>query len=126
MITHPRHVPSWACELFPFSHLKKHLLPRGRWQLNSSRSLAKAAESRKPVEFGLVKAIAKVQAAPGVQIVDVAEPCVSAGMVKIKLEAASVCGTDLHIYNWDAWASSRIQPPRIIGHEFCGTIVELG
>jgi threonine 3-dehydrogenase len=47
-------------------------------------------------------------------------------MVKIKLEAASVCGTDLHIYNWDPWASSRIQPPRIIGHEFCGMIVEVG
>ncbi|AIE86542.1 putative L-threonine 3-dehydrogenase [Fimbriimonas ginsengisoli Gsoil 348] len=48
------------------------------------------------------------------------------GQVKIKLEAASVCGTDLHIYNWDAWASSRIKPPTIIGHEFCGTIVEVG
>ena len=47
-------------------------------------------------------------------------------MVKIKLEAASVCGTDLHIYNWDAWSSSRIIPPRVIGHEFCGTIVEVG
>jgi threonine 3-dehydrogenase len=46
--------------------------------------------------------------------------------VKIKLEAASVCGTDLHIYNWDDWSSSRIQPPRIIGHEFCGTVVEVG
>lgn len=47
-------------------------------------------------------------------------------MVKIKLEAASVCGTDLHIYKWDPWAASRIKPPRIIGHEFCGTIVEVG
>jgi threonine 3-dehydrogenase len=37
-----------------------------------------------------------------------------------------VCGTDLHIYNWDAWSSGRIEPPRVIGHEFCGTIVEVG
>lgn len=54
------------------------------------------------------------------------EPRVGPNDVKIKLEAASVCGTDLHIYNWDPWAASRIQPPRIIGHEFCGTIVEMG
>lgn len=73
-----------------------------------------------------MKAIAKLHPAPGVEIIEAAEPQVSAGTVKIKLEAASVCGTDLHIYNWDPWAASRIIPPRIIGHEFCGTIVEVG
>lgn len=73
-----------------------------------------------------MKAIAKVRAAPGVEIIDAAEPQVLPGTVKIKLEAASVCGTDLHIYNWDAWSASRIHPPRIIGHEFCGTIIEVG
>lgn len=73
-----------------------------------------------------MKAIAKVRPEPGVEIVQVAEPSVGPGQVKIKLEAASVCGTDLHIYTWDPWAASRIVPPRIIGHEFCGTIVEVG
>lgn len=73
-----------------------------------------------------MKAIAKVRPAPGVEIVDVPEPTTAPGMVKIKLEAASVCGTDLHIYNWDSWSASRISPPRVIGHEFCGTIVEAG
>jgi threonine 3-dehydrogenase len=73
-----------------------------------------------------VRAIAKVRPEPGVEIVDVAEPTVEPGKVKIRLEAASVCGTDLHIYNWDGWSSSRIVPPRIIGHEFCGTVVEVG
>jgi threonine 3-dehydrogenase len=73
-----------------------------------------------------VKAIAKVRPAPGVEIVDVPEPTIKPGHVKLQLEAASVCGTDLHIYSWDAWSASRIQPPRIIGHEFCGTIVEVG
>lgn len=73
-----------------------------------------------------MKAIAKTRPAPGVEIIDVDEPTVRSGTVKIKLEAASVCGTDLHIYNWDAWAAGRIHPPRIIGHEFCGTIVEVG
>ena len=73
-----------------------------------------------------VKAIAKTRPEAGVEIVDVPEPLVRTGCVKIKLEAASVCGTDLHIYNWDPWAAGRIKPPRIIGHEFCGTIVEVG
>lgn len=63
---------------------------------------------------------------PGVEIIETSEPTVQPGTVKLKLEAASVCGTDLHIYSWDPWAASRIQPTRIIGHEFCGTIVEVG
>jgi len=73
-----------------------------------------------------LKAIAKVRPEPGVEIIEAAEPEVRPGHVKVRLEAASVCGTDLHIYSWDGWAASRILPPRIIGHEFCGTIVEVG
>ncbi|MGV3615980.1 MAG: L-threonine 3-dehydrogenase [Fimbriimonas sp.] len=73
-----------------------------------------------------MKAISKVRPEPGVEIVQVPEPTAGKGEVKIRLEAASVCGTDLHIYSWDPWAAGRIQPPRIIGHEFCGTIVEIG
>lgn len=73
-----------------------------------------------------MKAIAKTRPAPGVEVIEAPEPRIEPGKVKIKLEAASVCGTDLHIHRWDAWSSSRIVPPRIIGHEFCGTIVEVG
>jgi threonine 3-dehydrogenase len=73
-----------------------------------------------------VKAIAKVRTGPGVELIEAPEPHVQPGSVKIRLEAASVCGTDLHIYAWDPWAASRILPPRIIGHEFCGTVVEVG
>lgn len=79
-----------------------------------------------PGTIGPVKAIAKTRPAPGVEIIEVPDPQVKPGHVKLKLDAASVCGTDLHIYQWDAWSASRIVPPRIIGHEFCGTIVELG
>jgi threonine 3-dehydrogenase len=79
-----------------------------------------------PVHFRQVKAIAKVRPEPGVEIIEATEPQVAPGTVKLKLEAASVCGTDLHIYQWDEWSASRIKPPRIIGHEFCGTIVEVG
>ncbi len=73
-----------------------------------------------------MQAIAKLTAAPGLNLVDVPEPSTGPGQVKIKLEAASVCGTDLHIYQWDAWSASRVRPPRVIGHEFCGTIIEVG
>ena len=73
-----------------------------------------------------VKAIVKTKPEPGLNIIEVPEPPVQPGTVKIRIEKASICGTDLHIYNWDAWSSARIHPPRIIGHEFCGTIVEVG
>lgn len=73
-----------------------------------------------------MKAIAKTRPGPGVELIEAPEPQVKPGTVKLRLEAASVCGTDLHIYSWDPWAASRILPPRIIGHEFCGTIVEVG
>ncbi|MCW5940004.1 MAG: L-threonine 3-dehydrogenase [Fimbriimonadaceae bacterium] len=73
-----------------------------------------------------MKAIAKTRPEPGVEIIDVVEPTVRPGTVKIRVEHGSVCGTDLHIYNWDAWAQGRIHPVRVIGHEFCGTIVEVG
>jgi threonine 3-dehydrogenase len=67
-----------------------------------------------------------MRSAPGVEMVEVPEPKVLPGHVKLRVDAASVCGTDLHIYEWDEWSSNRIKPPRIIGHEFCGTIIEVG
>ena len=55
-------------------------------------------------------------------------PCPALGPrdVLIKVKAASICGTDLHIHDWDKWAQSRIRPPLVFGHEFCGEVVELG
>ncbi len=73
-----------------------------------------------------MQAIAKTHPGPGIEIIEVPEPSPGPGEVKIQLSAASVCGTDLHIYRWDHWAASRIQPPRVIGHEFCGIICEVG
>lgn len=46
--------------------------------------------------------------------------------VVVRVKATSLCGTDAHIYNWDPWAHERIRPPRIIGHELCGEVVEVG
>ncbi len=53
-------------------------------------------------------------------------PTVSTNEVLIKVEKTAICGTDLHIYNWDEWSQRTIHPPLVIGHEFVGEIVELG
>jgi threonine 3-dehydrogenase len=67
-----------------------------------------------------------MQPGRGISLIDVDEPEIRPGCVKLKVDRGSVCGTDLHIYQWDEWSSGRIKTPRIIGHEFCGTIVEVG
>ncbi|MCU0316742.1 MAG: L-threonine 3-dehydrogenase [Fimbriimonadaceae bacterium] len=72
-----------------------------------------------------MKAIAKTRPEPGLEIISVPEPTLKPGHVLLRVERGSVCGTDLHIFNWDGWSQGRIHPPRIIGHEFCGTIVEV-
>lgn len=74
----------------------------------------------------IMKAICKTRPAAGVEICEVPEPELQYGCVKVKVLRTSLCGTDLHIYNWDHWAASRMKPPLIIGHEFCGIIEEVG
>jgi len=73
-----------------------------------------------------LKAIAKTESAPGATLIDVPEPSVQPGTVKVQIQRTSVCGTDYHIYTWDPWAAGRIHPPRVIGHEWAGTIIEVG
>ena len=71
-------------------------------------------------------AIRKPGPAPGLSLERIPVPRPGAREVLVRVEAASVCGTDLHIHNWDQWAQSRIHPPLTIGHEFAGTVVEVG
>lgn len=73
-----------------------------------------------------MKALVKKFPEKGLWLEDVAEPTVCAGEVKIKIHKTAICGTDLHIYNWDEWSQKTIQTPRVIGHEYVGEIVELG
>ena len=71
-------------------------------------------------------AVVKPQAAPGADIREVKVPEYGRTDVLVKVKAASICGTDLHIYEWDRWAQNRIHPPLIPGHEFCGEVVAYG
>lgn len=76
---------------------------------------------------GTMRAIRKLAPEPGLTLVeDVPIPAIGAHDVLIRVEAASVCGTDLHIYKWDEWSQHRIKPPITLGHEFAGTVVEIG
>jgi threonine 3-dehydrogenase len=71
-------------------------------------------------------AVVKAEAKPGTDIREVKIPAFGRQDVLVKVKVASVCGTDLHIYNWDPWAQRRIHPPLIPGHEFCGEVVAYG
>jgi threonine 3-dehydrogenase len=71
-------------------------------------------------------ALRKVAAEPGLRLDEIPVPEPAPDEVLVEVETASVCGTDLHIYGWDEWSQSRIQPPLTLGHEFAGTIVETG
>ena len=73
-----------------------------------------------------MKALVKKFPERGLWLEDVPEPETGAGDVKIKIHKTAICGTDLHIYNWDAWSQKTIKTPQTIGHEYVGEIVEVG
>jgi threonine 3-dehydrogenase len=73
-----------------------------------------------------MKALVKVRAEAGLWLEDVPVPAVGRDDVLIRVLRTGVCGTDLHIYEWDGWARENVPVPLVIGHEFAGEIVELG
>jgi threonine 3-dehydrogenase len=73
-----------------------------------------------------MKALVKKEAAPGLWLCDMPEPEIGINDVLVKVRKTSICGTDLHIYKWDAWAQRTIRQGMIVGHEFCGEIVAVG
>jgi len=73
-----------------------------------------------------MKALFKPSAGPGLELVDRPEPSTGAGEVKIRVHRTGICGTDLHIESWDAWAAGAVNAPLIPGHEFSGEVVEVG
>ncbi len=73
-----------------------------------------------------MKAIAKLERAPGLTLTDVARPEVGHNDVLIKIKKTAICGTDCHIWNWDEWAQKTLPVPMHVGHEYVGEIVEIG
>lgn len=73
-----------------------------------------------------MRALVKTTAAPGLTPTTWPDPTPGPRDVIVNVTATSLCGTDAHIYRWDEWAHGRVHPPRIIGHELCGHVVETG
>jgi len=73
-----------------------------------------------------MKALVKTRPEPGLWLEEVPQPEAGANEVLIRVRKTGICGTDLHLYNWDDWAQRNLRAPRIIGHEFVGEIVALG
>jgi threonine 3-dehydrogenase len=73
-----------------------------------------------------MKALVKTQDAPGLWLEDVPEPSIGINDVLIKVDRTGICGTDVHIHNWDSWARKTVPVGLTVGHEFVGEIVEVG
>lgn len=74
----------------------------------------------------MMKALVKKESKPGLWLEEVAPPRLDINDVLIKVHKTGICGTDLHIYNWDKWAQKTIPVPMVVGHEFVGEVVETG
>ncbi|MBX3708795.1 MAG: L-threonine 3-dehydrogenase [Gammaproteobacteria bacterium] len=73
-----------------------------------------------------MKALVKTKPEIGIWVEDVPAPIIGPNDVLIKIKKTAICGTDIHIYNWDEWAQEHISVPLVIGHEFVGEVVEIG
>ena len=73
-----------------------------------------------------MKALVKAKPEPGIWMQDLPEPVTGPNDVKVRIRKTAVCGTDIHIYNWDEWAKNTIAVPMTVGHEFMGEVVEIG
>jgi threonine 3-dehydrogenase len=73
-----------------------------------------------------MRALVKTAAGPGLSLETVPDPEIGINDVLIRIHKTGICGTDLHIESWDAWAQKTIHPPLIVGHEFVGEVVDIG
>src|SRR6185437_149596 len=108
--------------------LRAFTRPFGASARPSARCSAPALSRLPPGTYdaGRMKALIKSQAGPGLRIADVPVPEPGINDVLIRVHRTGICGTDLHIYEWDAWASATIVAPLVIGHEFVGEISAVG
>ncbi|GAG73064.1 unnamed protein product, partial [marine sediment metagenome] len=74
-----------------------------------------------------MKAVYKSNRRKGIEIVELPVPEISKDEVLVKVKAAAICGTDIHLYEWNVWCENvNAKNPMVIGHEFCGEVVEVG
>ena len=73
-----------------------------------------------------MQALVKKERAPGLWLEEVPVPEVGINDVLIKIHKTAICGTDVHIWNWDAWSQKTIPVPMVVGHEFVGTVAAMG
>lgn len=73
-----------------------------------------------------MKALAKLKAEPGIWMTEVPKPELGHNDILIKIRKTAICGTDIHIYNWDQWSQNTIPVPMVVGHEYVGEVVALG
>ena len=73
-----------------------------------------------------MKALAKLKSEPGIWLTEVPEPEVGPNDLLIKIRKTAICGTDMHIYNWDTWSQKTIPVPMVVGHEYVGEVVGMG
>src|SRR2546425_548650 len=85
-----------------------------------------SARSQAPVPGVVMQGIVKAERAPGLVVKSAPKPPAGPGEVLIAVRHAGVCGTDLHIADWDPWAQNRLHPPVVVGHEFAGEVVAVG
>jgi len=74
----------------------------------------------------MMDALVKTEAGKGLTLMQIPVPTPGMGEVLIKIRKTAICGTDVHIYNWDSWSEQHIKPPMAVGHEYVGEIAELG
>src|SRR6202035_1084056 len=86
---------------------------------DAAQTVTRPCEARTH-NHGAVLAILKPTPAPGFVVGDVPMPAPATGEVLLRVLAASVCGTDVHLYDWNPWAAARVRPPRVVGHEVAG------
>ncbi|MDF3006317.1 MAG: L-threonine 3-dehydrogenase [Enterobacter kobei] len=73
-----------------------------------------------------MKALSKLKAEEGIWMTDVPQPDVGHNDLLIKIRKTAICGTDVHIYNWDEWSQKTIPVPMVVGHEYVGEVVGIG
>ena len=73
-----------------------------------------------------IKALAKLKTEPGIWMTQVEMPKLGHNDLLIKINKTAICGTDVHIYNWDEWSQKTIPVPMVIGHEYAGEVVDIG